>query len=97
MSLTTAANVLNALRDPATVLSMEDIKEAYSLLKRRTSSLNALAATRYAIGDRVCFTHGAQRLEGVIVKVNQKTVTVDCGGLKWRVPPSHLKQPSAEA
>jgi ribosomal protein S17 len=54
-----------------------------------------MAMLAFKIGDRVMFQNDRrQTVEGVIIRYNQKTVTVisDCGH-KWTVSPGLLREP----
>ncbi|MEM7538167.1 MAG: hypothetical protein AAF639_38720 [Chloroflexota bacterium] len=61
-----------------------------------------LGRNEVAIGDKIGFIGSRDRVErhGVVIRLNQKTVTLDCGDVQWRVPYSMLfkivEQPEAE-
>ena len=77
-------------------MSLEDLQDVIEAVKLRRTYLHASTARSFAKGDKVEFTgrRGVQ-LQGVVEKVAQKYVTVDCtmfGGSVWRVPGANLKE-----
>ena len=77
-------------------MSLEDLQDVVEAVKLRRTYLHASTARSFAKGDKVEFTgrRGVQ-LQGVVEKVAQKYVTVDCtmfGGSVWRVPGANLKE-----
>ncbi|HEY4034486.1 MAG TPA: hypothetical protein VGL94_11040 [Ktedonobacteraceae bacterium] len=55
------------------------------------------AMRSFHVTDRVWFTHNEKYYEGIITRLNQKTisVTVDDGG-RWNIPPGMLKKVDKE-
>ena len=77
-------------------MTLEDLQDVIDAVKLRRTYLHASTARSFAKGDKVEFTgrRGVQ-LQGVVEKVAQKYVTVDCtmyGGSVWKVPGAHLKE-----
>ena len=77
-------------------MTLEDLQDVVEAVKLRRTYLHASTARSFAKGDKVEFTgrRGVQ-LQGVVEKVAQKYVTVDCtmfGGSVWRVPGANLKE-----
>lgn len=73
--------------------TMDEIEAAYAALKSRRNTLDRRALRTFASGDRVAFTRrNGTRIEGQVVKVNRKTVSVEpvTGGRGWRVPAAML-------
>lgn len=100
-----AEQILSGLHNPAVVMTKEQITEAWDALKIRHKNLQAVAATQFRKGDKVEFDDKRGRpLQGVVTKVNQKTVSVEvvqkalvAGGfvnrpVHWRVAASLLRK-----
>ena len=67
-----------------------ELDEVIAAVKLRQTRLARSAARTFMRGDRVEFAsrQGVQR--GTVVKVNPKTVVVDCGSQRWKVTASML-------
>ncbi len=71
-----------------TIDGLRDIQRA---VNQRRSELESRSALEFKIGDSVKFgtkCRGTQ--EGIVKKINRKTVAVLVGGITWRVSPSLL-------
>ena len=74
-------------------IKAEDMKAAFAVLKETWRRAGAMAAMSFNSGDTVSFMgRGGDRKVGRVVKTNRNTVTVDCGGIKWRVSGSMLSR-----
>ena len=89
-SFTVAGAIIDALADPAITMTMEQIRQAWELLRVRHSNAQALAVTQFKAGDKVTFTGQGKLQEGVVKKTNTKSVAVMVGSVKWSVSPSNL-------
>jgi hypothetical protein len=47
---------------------------------------------QFQLGDQVQFVHGKKCLQGSIVGINKRTISVLVGSQKWRVPPELLQR-----
>lgn len=93
--------VLDLRRKQAVVLDMEDAKRwiiSYAAINLggidveiREQKLNGLGRNEVAIGDVVGFVdRDQQQRTGKIIRLNGKTVTLQCGPGQWRVAYSFL-------
>ena len=64
------------------------------LLKLRSQETSARQLQKFSRGDHVSFESESGPIKGYIVRVNQKTVTIDSYSPKgsWRVSPSFVKR-----
>lgn len=65
------------------------------MIARRLNAIQHLHETamlqRHQIGDRVAFHSSGRHIEGIIVRVNLKTITVlEDSGKRWTVAPQYL-------
>ena len=68
-----------------------ELEEVIAAVKLRQTLLARSAARSFVKGDQVQFntrSGGVQR--GQVIKVNPKTVVVDCGAQRWKVTASML-------
>ena len=73
-------------------MDREDLDLAVDLHNIRSKNLIMMAAMKFTVGDTVQFTSGARLIEGIVEKVNRKTINVSTHTpvQKWRVSPSLL-------
>jgi hypothetical protein len=78
------------------VKTIEDIHEAWDVLKRRYKELQARIAISFKVGDDVTFQARGMEKKGKVTKVNQKTCSVLVGEHeRWKVHASNLKKVGA--
>jgi hypothetical protein len=72
-------------------MDRDDLDHVVELHKARSRNLITLTAMKFTVGDTVQFTSTRGRLiEGIVEKVNRKTINVSTHTQKWRVSPSLL-------
>ena len=71
-------------------MDRDDLDNVVELHKARSRDLITLTAMKFTVGDTVQFTSGARLIEGIVEKVNRKTINVSTHTQKWRVSPSLL-------
>ena len=71
-------------------MDRSDLDLVVDLHNQANRFLTARAASKFTIGDTVQFTSGARLIEGIVEKVNRKTIKVSTHTQKWRVSPSLL-------
>lgn len=83
--------------------SLEELLELNRRVVRRIDYLHSLKTRshleRFEVGDRVSFQSEGRPVEGVVVRVNQKTLSVKTQGAYWRIHPhclTKLPGPKAE-
>ncbi len=85
---------LDAMTEKELVLLNREIVrrlEIMSLTRRRMQLLS------FEVGDLVEFDSGIEILSGTIIRVNQKTATIDAeDGRSWRVSPTLLRKVNSE-
>lgn len=60
-------------------------------LLHKARSLKAMA--EFNLADRVYFHHGQRRIIGTVIRLNQKTVSVETNdGHHWTIPPAFLRK-----
>jgi len=64
----------NAIED----MGMEDLKGLYGILKARVDTLQMGTVQLFSVGDKVSFVDRGIKYFGVVKKINQKSITVDC-------------------
>lgn len=82
----------SALTTIFNTLDRNDLDFITQLHKNRSGAISANEAARFTIGDTVSFTARGSIVEGIVERVNRKTVKVDCNRThaKWSVSPSFL-------
>lgn len=83
------------VRDPATnkrwLIAYTSINLGGADVKIREADRAGLSRHEVAVGDVVGFIDGEHRQRhGKIIRLNDKTVTLECDGQKWRVSYSYL-------
>lgn len=83
------------VRDPATnkrwLIAYTAINLGGADVKIREADRAGLSRHEVAVGDVVGFIDGEHRQRhGKIIRLNDKTVTLECNGQKWRVSYSYL-------
>ena len=78
-------------------LNEDQLHALYRVVAERLNLVHkarALAAMRnFYILDRVTFTHNDKRYEGIVTRLNQKTITVTLDdGNRWGIHPGNLKK-----
>lgn len=97
----TETEVIDALRDPRFVISNENIRTAWELLRQRMRNNEALATMQFRVGDDVQFDAKGFTWTGAVTKVNQKSVSVRATHIgrvipvDYKVPPSMLRKAAA--
>lgn len=71
-------------------MDRDDLDHVVELHEARSRNLITLSAMKFTVGDTVQFTSGARLIEGIVEKVNRKTINVSTHTQKWRVSPSLL-------
>ena len=56
------------------------------------SERSRVLVNQFGYGDEVFFIHKGRRHDGIIEKINSKTVIVNVGGLKWKCSPDGLRR-----
>ena len=71
--------------------SVDEIHSLNELLNRRKRQLDQQGVHSFHIGQKVSFTgRGGVKVEGVVEKINIKTVGVNVDGQSWRAAPNIL-------
>lgn len=75
-------------------LNMEDVKEAFAVLRARHDMLAKEIKKSFKVGDLVWFESNRGRVEGKVVRLLKKNVAVNStNGLgNWRVFPGNLNR-----
>jgi len=77
-------------------MDRDDLNHAVELHKARSKNLTTLSAMKFTVGDTVQFTSGSRLIEGIVDKVNRKTINVSThtwpSTQTWRVSPSLLSK-----
>tara|TARA_Y100000385_G_C13078478_1_gene632620 strand:- start:1005 stop:1271 length:267 start_codon:yes stop_codon:yes gene_type:complete len=69
------------------------LNEMIAEIKLRRNYISSTTARSLVKGAKVQFTgRGGEVVTGTVTKVNQKTVVVDAGVIKWKVTASMLTQ-----
>lgn len=89
----TSDEFLAFIREHAYVQERDTISQAYTILNNAVSRVAARATAAFEIGDWVEF-EGRKNipLQGRVEKINQKTLTVNAGGARWRAYASTCKK-----
>ena len=87
----TEMETINAL---VSKMGLEDIKIVNNRMDLQRTFLGKVVLNALTIGDKVSFTgRGGALVEGTVLKVKIKNVSVDCGTRgRWNVPASMLKK-----
>ncbi|MDD5627936.1 MAG: hypothetical protein PHU21_02645 [Elusimicrobia bacterium] len=83
-------------------LSLEQLLDLNRRIVRRIEYLQGLKTRahldRFEVGDRVSFPSEGRQVEGVVVRVNQKTLSIRTKDTYWRIHPRFLtKLPGPKA
>lgn len=79
---------INAIRS----MNNDELNQVVEAFKLQRTFLARSTARSLMIGDTVSFRGRGGPLQGRVTKINQKTVIVDCGYTKYKVPASMLTQ-----
>ncbi len=75
-------------------LSLEELFELNKQVVRRIQYLHSLKTRaqldQFEVGDRVSFQSDGRAVEGIVVRVNRKTVSVKTKDSHWTIPPKFL-------
>ena len=71
-------------------MDRDDLDHVVQLHKIQSKKLIAAVASKFTVGDTVQFTSGSRIIEGIVEKVNRKTINISTHTQKWRVSPSLL-------
>ena len=79
-------------------LNMEDVREAFTILRARQDVLAKELKKSFKVGDLVWFNSKRGRVEGKVVRILPKNVAVNStNGLgNWRVYPGNLNRMEAQ-
>ncbi|HVA65424.1 MAG TPA: hypothetical protein VNK24_00690 [Elusimicrobiota bacterium] len=83
-------------------MTLEQLQDVNRRIVRRIEYLHGLKTRanldRFEIGDRVSFQSEGRPVEGVVVRVNQKTLSLKTKDAFWRIHPRFLtKLPGPKA
>jgi hypothetical protein len=80
----------NELRN---VKTMDDLHEVYAFLKGVQTRIMTISAQKFMAGDAIEFTYKGKKVQGIVTKVNQKTIKVlSTDKVKWSISPNLLKK-----
>lgn len=90
-------NALLKLNDLLLTLNEEQLRELNHKIIERLKLINRAYSTiqvaKFNLGDRVYFEHNGRKLIGTVVRLNQKSVSVELeNNQEWRVAPQLLKK-----
>ena len=72
-------------------MDRSDLNLVVDLHKTATRLISRQEASRFTVGDEVEFRSGSSLIQGIVEKVNRKTINVSVEfGRNWRVSPSLL-------
>lgn len=80
--------------------TFEECKEAWNLIKFRHETLVRGQASTFRVGQSVWFMSkkaGGQRIEGTVIRINRKSISVSTPMGKWNVAPSLLQPVESKA
>ena len=75
-----------------TDMDRTDLNLVAELHKQTSRAVSAREASKFIVGDTVQFTSGSRLIEGIVEKVNRKTINVSTHTQNWRVSPSLLSK-----
>ncbi len=82
-------------------LSMEELLELNRRIIHRFQYLRSLKTRaeldKFEVGDRVSFRSDGREVEGIVVRVNRKTVSVKTKDSHWTIPPKFLTRTAGTA
>ena len=83
-------------------LSLEQLSDLNQRVVRRIEYLQSLKTRahldRFEAGDRVSFPSEGRQIEGVVIRVNRKTLSIKTKDTYWRIHPRFLtKLPGPKA
>lgn len=72
-------------------LSLDELYELNKRIIHRVQYLQSLktraALDKFELGDRVAFQSDGRRIEGVVIRVNRKTLSVKTADARWNISP----------
>ena len=72
-------------------MDRSDLNLVVDLHKTATRLISRHEASKFSVGDEVEFRSGSSLIQGIVEKVNRKTINVSVEfGRNWRVSPSLL-------
>ena len=79
-------------------LSLEDLSDLNRRIVRRIQYLASLKTRaqldRFEVGDRVTFQSDGRSVEGIVVRVNRKTLSIRTKDTHWNIHPKFLTKAS---
>jgi len=85
--MNTVQTAINAIRN----MNNDELNQIIEAVKLQRTYLARSTAKALAVGDTVQFTgRGGNTVTGTVTKINRKTVVVDEGFTRWKVPASLL-------
>lgn len=79
-------------------LSLEELVKLNSKIIKRIRELNKIRLCsdlqKFEVGDRVCFDGNGSIITGVVIRVNQKSLTIKTDQGMWYVAPKLVKKTS---
>lgn len=77
-------------------LSVEELLNLNKKIIHRLNYLRSLKTRsqldKFEVGDKVCFQNEGRSVEGIVIRVNQKTVSVKTKESRWNIHPSFLRK-----
>ncbi len=71
-------------------LSLEQLLDLNKRIIRRIEYLRSINLYHFKVGDRVSFKDAGCAVEGIVIRINRKTISVDTPDACWRLPPNLL-------
>ena len=81
-------DIISAIRN---IDNNQDMRDIIDAVNAQNKQIARMSTRKFAVGDYVYFkTRNGQQIDGVIIKVNPRTVKVQVGVTRWKVDASLL-------
>jgi len=81
-------NMIRSIRD---IDNFDDMRDIIDAINEQQKAISRESTRKFAVGDYVYFTtRGGEQIDGVVTKVNPRTVNVQVGVRRWKVDASLL-------
>jgi len=81
-------DIINAISN---IDNFDDLRQIVDAVNDQNKQINRMKSRKFSVGDYVYFTtRGGEQIDGVVTKVNPRTVSVRVGMTRWKVDASLL-------
>jgi dsDNA-specific endonuclease/ATPase MutS2 len=85
------SNVNNIINDIRSIDNFDDMRTIIDAVNEQQKAIARMSTRKFAVGDYVYFMNKrGEQIDGLVTKVNPRTVNVQVGMTRWKVDASLL-------